>query len=77
MQLDQISNGMQHLESTTRDKQKNLTEEVVHKQLELSGLRGRIAECEKKLEESERECMEQKNLIESLKEDYQATKAKV
>lgn len=68
---------MQHLESTTRDKQKNLSDEVIHKQLELSGLRGRIAECEKKLEESERECMEQKNLIASLKEDYHTSKTKV
>ena len=68
---------MQQLESTTIDKQKTLTEEVVEKQLELSTLRGRVAECEKRLEDRERECHEQKLLIDDLKEDYSNSKSQV
>ena len=68
---------MQQLESATRDQQKNLSEEVVEKQLELSTLRGRVAEREKKLEESEKDCKEQKELIDSLREDYSSTTAQV
>lgn len=77
LQLDRVSNGMQQLESTTRDQQKNLTEECIEKQLELSTLRGRVAESEKKLEESEKDCKEQKELIASLKEEYSTAKSQV
>lgn len=76
-QLDRVSNGMQQLESTTRDKQQTLTEEMVGKQLELSTLRGRVAEYEKRLEDTERECHEQKQLIDGLKEDYSSSKSQV
>jgi len=68
---------MQQLESNTRDQQKNLANEVVDKQLELSALRGKVAEYEKRLEESERVCREQKDLLEGLKEDYTSSKSEV
>lgn len=68
---------MQHLETTTRDKQRNLTDELMTKQLEISELRGKVAECEKKLEESEKEGKEQKQILDTLKEDHSTAKSKV
>ncbi|XP_067939323.1 uncharacterized protein [Watersipora subatra] len=74
-QLDKVSSGMQQLESTTRDQQKNLSEEVVEKQLELSTLRGKVAECETRLDKAEREGSEQKEQLSSLKEEHASTKS--
>lgn len=68
---------MQQLESTTRDKQQSLSNDMIEKQLELSTLRGKVAEYEKKLEDSTRECTQQISLIEGLKEDYSSSKSQV
>lgn len=68
---------MQRLETSTRDKQKYLSDELIEKQLELSGLRGKVAEYERRLELMEKDCSEQKELISTLKEDYQQAKTEV
>lgn len=68
---------MQRLETSTRDKQKTLSDDLIEKQLELSGLRGKVAEYERRLEQTEADYAEQKMAISTLREDYQRAKTEV